>query len=328
MTADKKYEKRFGLDMPFDEAIGRFAQVTKEELESEGYDENSIVPDGQCEMVLFKQTQIRKICHKGEWWFSVSDVVRAIMQSDDEGAWRKIKSRLKQEGSDVVADCDELKLPIGDGRMYPTDCANIETLFRIIQAIPSKHAEPFKRWLARVGYERIQEIQNPEIAIKRAILQYQIQGRSDDWIEKRIRSIVTRKELTSEWKKRGVDESKEYAQLTNLISTETFGGITVKGHKDQKGLSASHNLRDHMTDLELIFTMLGEKSTTEIARARDAQGFHPNLKAAKSGGMVAGVARKQLESETGETVVSRSNFLGGDKRTADPQLLTSKKTKK
>ena len=188
----------------------------------------------------------------------------------------------------------QLPLPGADAKLYPTDVASAETLFRIIQSIPSPRAEPFKRWLARVAYERIQEIQNPEIAIKRAILTYQLQGRSDDWIEKRIRTIVARKELTSEWKKRGVKEGQEYAVLTNVISEHTFG-IGSKDHKRVKGLK-TQNLRDHMTDLELIFTMLGEKSTTEIAKTRDAQGFNKNLGAARAGGSVAGVARVQLAS--------------------------------
>lgn len=185
-------------------------------------------------------------------------------------------------------------------------------------------AEPFKRWLARVGYERIEEIQNPEIAIKRAILDYQLQGRSNDWIEKRIRTIVTRKELTAEWKKRGVSEGKQFAMLTNVISTATFDGVTVQGHMQVKGLAKHHNLRDHMTDLELIFTMLGEKSTTEISRVRNAQGFDQNVRTARAGGKVAGTARRELEAQTGQRVVSSGNFLGAKQRAADPTRLTQK----
>lgn len=219
----------------------------------------------------------------------------------------------------------QLPMPGSDGKMYPTDVANTETLLRIIQSVPSKNAEPFKRWLARVGYERIQEIQDPEIAIKRAILTYQIQGRSDDWIEKRIRGIVVRNGLTDEWKARGIEEGREYAILTNVISTTTFEGVQVEDHKRLKGLRKSHNLRDHMTDLELIFTMLGEKSTTEIAVAKDAQGFDENLSAAASGGRIARSARRELEKETGQLVLSRTNFLGKDSRTADPVALSKPK---
>jgi hypothetical protein len=218
----------------------------------------------------------------------------------------------------------KLPMPSADGKMRPSEVATTETLFRIIQSVSSPRAEPLKRWLARVGYERIQEWQDPEIAIKRAILSYQIQGRSDDWIEKRIRSIVARKELTSEWRKRGVKEGLEYAMLTNVISQETFGTHT-EGHKRIKGLAKQHNLRDHMTDLELILTMLGETSTKEIAKQRDAQGFYPNHLAAQAGGSIAGSARKQIETETGRKVVTSSNFLGSAKRAADPLALTSKK---
>ena len=171
--------------------------------------------------------------------------------------------------------------------MYPTDAVTTETLFRIIQSIPSKRADPFKRWLAKVGHERIQEIQDPEIAIKRAILTYQIQGRSDDWIEKRIRSVVARKELTSEWGKRGIQEGQEYATLTNVISEATFA-VATQNHKTIKGLKTSHNLRDHMTDLELILTMLGETSTKTIAVQGDAQGFPENYEAAEKGGGICG----------------------------------------
>ena len=216
----------------------------------------------------------------------------------------------------------QLDLPGRDGKLYPTDVVNTETLLRIIQSIPSPRAEPFKRWLARVGYERIEEIQNPEIAIKRAILDYQLRGRSNDWIEKRIRTIVARKELTAEWRKRGISEGKQFAILTNVISTATFGNITVEGHQQIKGLAKHHNLRDHMTDLELIFTMLGEKSTTEIARVRNAQGFDQNVQTAKAGGKVAGTARRELEAQTGQRVVSSANFLGAAQRVADPARLT------
>lgn len=215
----------------------------------------------------------------------------------------------------------QLKLPATDGKLYETDTANTETVFRIIQSIPSPKAERFKRWLAKVGYERIQEFQDPEISVKRAIANWQIQGRTDDWIEARLRSIVARNDLTSEWARRGVREGIEYATLTNVISEETFG-IDTQQHKKVKGLR-SQNLRDHMTDLELIFTMLGEKSTTAIAQASHAYGFEDNRDAATKGGQVAGDARRGLEARTGKKVVSSSNFLNSQ-RQADPRKLTHK----
>jgi DNA-damage-inducible protein D len=199
-------------------------------------------------------------------------------------------------------------MPAADGKLRETDAASPETLFRIIQSIPSPKAERFKRWFAKVAYERSQEFQNPEIAIKRAMLIYQLQGRPDSWIEKRIRSIFVRKELTSEWKKRGVTKESEFALLTHVLSTRTFG-IGVAAHKKYKGLKRNHGLRDHMTDLELIFTMLGEKSTKEIAEIRNAQGFDQNKASARAGGEVAGNARRGLERELNRPVVSRSNFL-------------------
>ena len=192
-------------------------------------------------------------------------------------------------------------------------------VLRIIQSISSPKAEPFKRWLARVGYERIQESQDPEVLIKRAIMHYTVQGRSDDWIEKRIRSIVARKELTAEWAKRGVKEGGQYAMLSNIISEHTFG-VGVERHKRVKGLK-SQNLRDHMTDMELILTMLGETSTKEIAVKQDAQGLLENAGAARAGGDIAGGARKQLEAQTGQKVVSSHNFLG---KKPDPLPLDQK----
>jgi DNA-damage-inducible protein D len=322
----KKYEKALGLDMPFEEALERFAKVTKEEIEAEDLPETELIPEGQAQQVLFKGRGIRKVFHDGEWFWSVIDVIEALTESSNPSRyWSDLKRQMigKQGFSQSYGKIVRLKMPSSDGKNYETEAADTETLFRIIQSVPSPRAEPLKRWLARVGYERIQEIQNPEVAIKRAILTYQLRGYSDEWIDKRIRTIVARKELTSEWKKRGVNEGQEYAVLTNVISTHTFG-IGNKGHKQLKGLKGQ-NLRDHMTDLELIFTMLGEKSTTEIARTRDAQGFKANEGAAKAGGSVAGVARAQLERETGERVVSPNNFLGLEQRTADPERLTAPK---
>jgi hypothetical protein len=259
-------------------------------------------------LAVFQGKQIRRILHDNEWWFSVVDVCSVLTDSADAGAyWRKLKQRLNEEGSEVVTFCHGLKLEASDGKKYETDCANTEGMFRIIQSVPSPKAEPFKRWLARVGYERIQEIEDPEIATKRTKALYKAKGYPASWIEKRMRGIAVREELTDEWLKRGVEEQREYSILTAEISKATFG-MTPSEYKEHKGLERE-NLRDHMTDLELIFSMLGEASTTEIARKKDARGFVENKKAAHAGGKIAGDARKQLEIETGSKVVTAKNFL-------------------
>ncbi len=261
-------------------------------------------------IAIFRGKQIRKVIHKDEWWFSVVDVCEALTESPDAGAyWRKLKQRLKEEGSEVVTFCHGLKLEAPDGKMRDTDCANTEGIFRIIQSIPSPKAEPFKRWLARVGYERIQEIEDPELGTKRTRALYKAKGYPDGWIEKRMRGIAVREELTDEWKNRGVKEDTEYSILTAEISKATFG-LTPSQYKRLKGLKRE-NLRDHMNDLELIFNMLGEAATTEIARKKDARGFTENKDAANKGGQIAGKARKGLESQTGNRVVSRKNYLEG-----------------
>lgn len=323
--AERKFDKELGLDMSMDEALKRFGTVTKEELAEVAANGLAAIPDGELELVPFKKDAIRRVFRNDEWWYSIVDVISAITGSErGRKYWSDLKTKMiEKEGfSELSDEIGQLPLPGADGKMYRTDVATVETIFRIIQSIPSPKVEPFKRWLARVGYERIQEAQDPEILVKRAIVHYQAAGRSDDWIEKRIRSIVARKELTAEWKKRGVKEGAEYAQLTNVMSQRTFN-LGVEGHKRLKGLK-SQNLRDHMTDLELILTMLSETSTKEIARQRNAQGFYDNFRAADDGGAIAGNARKQIEAQTGQKVVSSSNFLGTNKRTADPQLLTKK----
>lgn len=263
-------------------------------------------------LVVFQEKSIRRTWYKDEWWFSVIDVVGVLTDSPDAGAyWRKLKQRLNAEGSEVVTICHGLKLEAPDGKQRVTDCANTEGVFRIIQSIPSPRAEPFKRWLAQVGYERVKEIEDPELAGLRARELYEAKGYSPAWIEKRLRSIAIRGELTKEWKERGVQEGREYAILTAEIACATFG-VTPTEHGKIKGLDqvkTGNNLRDHMTDLELIFTMLGEASTTEIARKQDAQGFKRNRTAAKEGGNIAGNARKELEAKTGTPVVSSENFL-------------------
>jgi DNA-damage-inducible protein D len=261
-------------------------------------------------LVVFRGKEIRRSLEKDEWWFSVVDVCGALTESPDAGAyWRKLKQRLKEEGSEVVTFCHGLKLEAPDGKMRDTDCANTEGIFRIIQSIPSPKAEPFKRWLAKVGYERVQEIEDPELGTKRTRALYKAKGYPDGWIEKRMRGIAIREELTEEWKNRGVKEEPEYAILTAEISKATFG-LTPSQYKRLKGLKRE-NLRDHMNDLELIFNMLGEAATTEIARKKDARGFTENKDAANKGGQIAGTARKQLESQTGNRVVSRKNYLEG-----------------
>lgn len=259
-------------------------------------------------IALFKGKKIRKIIYNDEWWFSVVDVVEALTDSADSGAyWRKLKQRLKEEGSEVVTICHGLKLPAQDGKMRKTDCANTEGIFRIIQSIPSPKAEPFKRWLAKVGYERVQEIENPELAAKRTRALYKLKGYSDDWIEKRMRGIAIREELTDEWQDRGAREDKDYEILTAEISKATFG-ITPSEYKKLKKLKRE-NLRDHMDDFELIFTMLGERSTTEIHRNEDSQGVSKLKSDAYAGGKIAGDARKALEKRLKRPVVSAHNYL-------------------
>jgi hypothetical protein len=257
---------------------------------------------------LFKGKQIRKVIYNNEWWFSVVDVCEALTGSIDAGAyWRKLKQRLSNEGSEVVTFCHGLKLLAPDGKMRETDCTNTEGLFRIIQSIPSPKAEPFKRWLAKVGYERVQEIEDPELATKRTRALYKAKGYSEDWIEKRMRGIAIREELTDEWQKRGAQNTKDYEILTAEISKATFG-LTPGEYKKLKGLKRE-NLRDHMDDFELIFTMLGERSTTEIHKIENSKGVQKLKSDARRGGNIAWIAKKQLEKEIGRSVVSKKNYL-------------------
>ncbi len=259
-------------------------------------------------LVVFQGKQIRRTWFNDEWWFSVVDIVGVLSESQDSrNYWKVLKHRLKEEGSEVVTKCNQLKLAASDGKYYETDCANTESIFRIIQSIPSPKAEPFKQWLAKVGYDRVQEIENPELAQKRMKELYKAKGYSDDWIEKRVRGIAIRDELTDEWKKRGVETEREYTILTAEISKATFG-MTPSEYKSFKGLQ-KENLRDHMNDLELIFTMLGERVSTEITRNEDKQGFPEVEDAAQRGGSVAGNARKETEKELGRPITSRENYL-------------------
>ena len=260
-------------------------------------------------LAVFQGKQIRRVFHEGEWLFAVVDIIEVLTDSDKpRDYWYRMKQR-EQEGSGIELStfCRQLKMLSSDGKKYLTEAANAEGIFRIIQSIPSPKAEPFKRWLARVGYERVQEIENPELASQRARELYKKKGYPDAWIEKRMRSIAIREELTQEWQERGVKEDKEYAILTAEISKAAFG-LTPSEYKRMKGLKRE-NLRDHMNDLELIFSMLGEASTTEIARTRDTQGFEENKEAARAGGKIAGNARRELEAKSGKKVVSKENFL-------------------
>jgi len=260
---------------------------------------------------LFESKKVRSVwdSEKETWFFSIVDVVEVLTDSPNPRKyWSVLKTRLKKEGSQLTTICSQLKLKAADGKYYFSDVADTEQLLRLIQSIPSPRAEPFKRWLARVGYERLEEIENPELAAQRMRELYRAKGYSDEWIEKRVRGIAIRDELTNEWQKRGVKEQREYSILTAEISRATFG-MTPTEYKEFKGLEKQRdNLRDHMTDLELIFTMLGEASTTEIARNRDAQGYEENQDAAVEGGTVAGNARKDLELKSGKQVSTRENF--------------------
>lgn len=270
---------------------------------------------------LFESKQIRSLWNEEDqkWYFSVIDVIEILTESSaPRRYWSDLKKRLEIEGSEVYAKFVQLKLKAPDGKMRLTDVADTEQLLRLIQSVPSPKAEPFKVWLAKVGYERMQEIENPELAAQRTRHIYKAKGYSDEWIEKRIRGIAVRDELTNEWSKRGVKEGLEYSILTAEISNATFG-LIPSDYKNLKGLTkASDNLRDHMTDVELIFTMLGEASTAVIATSRDAKGFEENQDAAKLGGNVAGSALKDLERKSGKKVVSPVNF----------KTLTQSKSKK
>ena len=275
--------------------------------------------DKNTALVVFQDKKIRRLWHENQWYFSVVDVVEALTDSaNPRNYWNMLKTRELDHEIELYTYCVQLKLKAEDGKLRETDCANTKNMFRIIQSIPSKKAEPFKQWLAQVGYERVEEIQDPELAQKRMKELYKAKGYSDDWIEKRVRGIAVRQELTSEWSKRGVKENKEFVILTNEISKAMFDK-TIEEYKKFKGLKRE-NLRDHMDDLELIFTMLGEASTTKIARSKNAQGFPENKTAAKKGGKIAGDARKNLEIESREAVSTRENYLAIPEKEKRKQL--------
>jgi DNA-damage-inducible protein D len=263
---------------------------------------------------LFESKQIRSVWNEKEekWYFSIQDVIQLLTDTVDVKDYiKKMKKRDFELNSNWGTICPLVEMIAADGKKRKIQAANAQNLLRIIQSIPSPKAEPFKLWLAKVGAERLEEIENPELASQRTRELYKLKGYPEDWIEKRMRSIAIREELTEEWKNRGVKEKVEYAILTAEISKATFG-ITPKEYKEVKRLK-SQNLRDHMTDLELIFSMLGEASTKEIAVNTDTQGFHENKKAAKAGGKIAGDARKQLELKSGKKVVTSENYLPENK---------------
>ncbi len=258
---------------------------------------------------LFQTKQVRRHFdpETDRWYFSIVDVVAILTESaDPQNYWKVLKNRLNKEGSEVVTKCNHLKMTAADGKKYLTDCFSTEDLLRMIQSIPSKNAEPFKVWLAKVGYERIEETEDPELAFDRAMMTYLRKGYSREWISQRLKSIEVRKELTNEWGGRGVQEGREFAILTDEI-TRAWSGKSVREYKNFKGLK-KESLRDNMTNIELVLTMLGEASTTEIARGKDAQGFNQNKRAAVDGGSVAGNARKELEKKSGKKVVSNKRF--------------------
>jgi hypothetical protein len=264
-------------------------------------------------IAIFEGNKIRREWDdkKEKWYFSVVDVVRALtVQSDFQKArkyWNKLKERLEKEGSQSVTNCHQLKMMAADGKYYLTDVADTETMFRIIQSIPSPNAEPFKLWLARVGYERVEETEDPEKAIQRALLTYLKKGYSKSWIDLRLKSIEIRKDLTNEWNERGVNKSNEFAILTDDI-TFAWAGLKTKDYKNHKELK-KENLRDNMTNLELVLNMLAEASTIEISKKDEPETFMQNRIVAKKGGGVAGTARKQLEKKIGKSVISSENHI-------------------
>lgn len=259
-------------------------------------------------IVVFKNNKIRRVFHENAWWFVITDVIAVLTDSAQPTGYLK---DMRRRDPELSKGWGQIATPLSvstSGGSQKINCANTEGIFRIIQSIPSPKAEPFKRWLAKVGYERVQEIEDPELASKRAREIYKAKGYSDSWIEKRMRGIQVREELTDEWKQRNVGGDQEYAILTAEISKATFG-MTPAEYRNFKSLKrSSENLRDHMTDLELIFTMLGEASTTEITRKKNAQGFTTNKKAAREGGSIAGNARRALEKKTGTKVATKKNF--------------------
>ncbi len=269
--------------------------------------------NNQNSLAIFETYKIRRVYDEKKeiWYFSVIDIIAALIGQDDfkkaKSYWTTLKNRLKQEGSEVVTNCDQLKMFAQDGKMRETDVANVETILRLIQSVPSKKAEPIKIWLARVGYERMQEMSDPELALNRSRSYWQKQGRSDKWIQQRMMGQETRNKLTDYWSEHNVKKGEEFAILTNIIHQE-WSDLSVKNHKNLKGLK-TQNLRDHMSEEELIFSALAELSTRKIAETENADGLEANKLPAKKGGRIAKDARLALEEKTGENIVTGQNFL-------------------
>ncbi len=280
-------------------------------------------------LAVFEKFKIRMVYLEKEekWYFSVVDIVGALVEQEDyqlaRNYWKVLKNRLMKEGSELVTKCNRLKMVAVDGKLRDTDVADVETLLRLIQSVPSKKAEPIKLWLAKVGYERLQEISDPERALNRSRDYWKKLGRSEKWIQQRMMGQETRNKLTDYWKESGVKEKDEFALLTNIIHKE-WTDLTVKQHKDLKKLKAE-NLRDHMNEAELIFTALAEFSTRQIAEAVQAKGLKGNIPPAKKGGAIAKDARKQLEDKIGKSVISGANYLDGS--ITDGEELPKIKTK-
>lgn len=282
----------------YDEETDSTVQVPVENVED--FDEQ--------DLKFFFNDNVRKVWHKQqeEWYFSIIDVCTVLTDSTDSRKyWNKLKQRLLNEGNETVTNCHQLKMRATDGKMRLTDCASTEQLLRIIQSIPSKKAEPFKQWLALVGKERLDEMADPEKAMDRAVSYYKAKGYSDAWITQRLRSIEIRKEMTDEWQRSGISSNKEYAALTNIL-TQAWSGKTVQQYKQFKGLH-KENLRDNMTNTELALNLLAEVSTTELSKNANPQGFSQSKDIAKTGGSIAGNARKELEKQLGRSVISPAN---------------------
>ena len=276
------------------------------------YDKKEQNIESQSKMVLFQSRKIRRLWHEDEWFYSVVDIVEALTDSkNSRDYWYRMKVRVKEEdGFEPSTVCRQLKLEAPDGKMRETDCTNTEGILRIIQSIPSPKAEPFKRWLAKIGYERIEEIENPELAQERMKELYEKKGYPKEWIDKRLRGIAIRQNLTDEWKERGIEEHRDFAILTAEISKATFG-MTPSDYREFKNIpeNSKMNLRDNMDDLELIFSMLGERVTTEISKEETPDSFKKSKNVAIRGGKVAGNARKETEKELGRSIISKQNYI-------------------
>jgi len=274
-------------------------------------DNEGIQEDSPLSIVKCEDAAIRRHWDENQekWYISIIDIIGLLTGTDrPRKYWNDLKTKLKKEGSEVSDNIGQLKLTAKDGKKYETDVADVETILRIVQSVPSPKAEPLKQWLAKVGYERIEEIKDPEKAVHRAIGTFAQKGYDDEWIGRRMRTIEVRNELTTEWKNRGVEQPLDFAILTNEVY-KGWSGMKSKEYQKFKGLKKGENLRDHMTNLELVLNMLAEASTAEIARNKDAQGVDENKSAAQQGSQIAGNARKELEENTGKPIVSKDNYL-------------------